>query len=51
MKEHEGGGIHVEDIEVVYLDVKDAQDFILDETKAKTPGIMYALMWWFKNKA
>ena len=51
MKEHEGGGIHVEDIEVVYLDIKEAQDFLFDETKAKTPGIMYAMMWWFKNKA
>jgi len=47
MKEHEGGGIHVEDIEVIYLDVKEAKNFILDETKSKTPGIMYAMMWWF----
>lgn len=46
---HEGGGVHVEDIEVVYLNVKDAQAFILDESKSKTPGSMYALMWWFKN--
>jgi len=50
MKEHDGGGIHVEDIEVVYLNVDDAQDFILDESRAKTPGIMYAMMWWFKQK-
>ena len=51
MQEHEGGGIHVEDIEVIYLDVKAAKSFILDETKSKTPGIMYALMWWFDTKA
>jgi len=50
MQEHEGGGIHVEDIEVVYLDVAEAKAFILDETKSKTPGIMYAMMWWFNNK-
>lgn len=50
-KEHEGGGIHVEDIEVVYLDVHDAKTFILDESKSKTPGIMYAMMWWFESKA
>jgi len=46
MKMHEGGGIEVEEIEVVYLDAKEAEAFIFDETKAKTPGIMYALMWW-----
>jgi len=51
LKEHEGGGIHVEDIEVVYLDVKNVQEFIFDETKAKTPGIMYAMMWWLQNKS
>lgn len=49
MKEHEGGGIHVEDIEVIYLDVNEAKDFIFDETKAKTPGIMYSMMWWFEK--
>jgi len=50
MKEHEGGGIHVEDIEVVYLDVDTAKRFILDESKSKTPGLMYAMMWWFEQK-
>lgn len=50
MQEHEGGGIHVEDIEVVYLDVQEAKRFILDETKSKTPGIMYAMMWWFDRQ-
>lgn len=51
MKEHDGGGIHVEDIEVVYLDVQACRSFILDETKSKTPGIMYAMMWWLENRA
>ncbi len=50
MKEHGGGGIHVEDIEVIYLKSKEAKRFILDEDKSKTPGIMFALMWWFENK-
>lgn len=49
MKEHEGGGVHVEDIEVVYLDTKAAKVFILNESKAKTPGLMYAMMWWFER--
>jgi len=50
MKEHDGGGVEVEEIEVVYLNVKEAEAFILDESKAKTPGIMYAMMWWLKEK-
>ncbi len=49
MKVHDGGGIHVEEIEVIYLDVDEAKAFILDESKSKTPGIMYAMMWWFEN--
>ena len=49
-KAHEGGGIHVEDIEVIYLSTDDAKHFILDERKSKTPGIMYAMMWWFATK-
>ena len=51
MKEHDGGGVHVEDIEVIYLDVNECNSFILDETKSKTPGIMYAMMWWLANRA
>jgi len=50
MKEHEGGGIHVEDIEVIYLDVKEAKQFVLDESKSKTPGLMFAMMWWFDKQ-
>ncbi|MDF1882242.1 NUDIX hydrolase [Sulfurimonas sp. MAG313] len=46
MHDHEGGGIHVEDIEVIYLDVNEIESFIFDESKAKTPGVMYAMMWW-----
>ncbi len=53
MRVNEGGGVLGEDIELVYLAKEEAQAFILDESKAKTPGIMYALMWWFntRNKA
>jgi UDP-sugar diphosphatase len=46
-KVDEGGGIEDEDIEVVYLPTKEAKTFILDETIAKTPGLMYAFMWFF----
>lgn len=50
MSIHEGGGVHAEDIEVIYLDIDEAKTFVLDETKAKTPGIMYAMMWWFEHQ-
>ena len=45
-KVSEGGGIDVEDIEVIYLPVDEAKVFIYDESIAKTPGIMFALNWW-----
>lgn len=50
MQVHEGGGIETEAIEVVYLPLEAAKRFILDETKAKTPGIMFAFMWFFEQK-
>lgn len=50
MKAHEGGGIDVEDIEVIYLNVKEAKEFVFDETKPKTPGLMFAFYWFFQNK-
>ncbi len=49
MKVSEGGGIEVEDIEVVYLHVDEARSFIFDESKAKTPGIMFAFMYFFEK--
>ena len=47
MKTSEGGGIDDEQIEVVYLPVSDVQTFIYDEKIAKTPGLMFAFMWYF----
>lgn len=49
MKVSEGGGVDHEDIEVVYLPVKEAKAFIYDESVAKTPGLMFAFMWWFER--
>ena len=46
-KVSQGGGIGVEAIEVVYLPIHEAREFIFDEEKAKTPGIMFAMTWWF----
>ena len=49
MKVSEGGGVDHEDIEVVYLPVKDAKALIYNESIAKTPGLMFAFMWWFER--
>ena len=49
LKVHEGGGIHTEEIEVVYLSLEDAKKFIYDESKAKTPGLMFAFYWFFEK--
>ncbi len=45
-----GGGIEDEQIEVVYLKIEDAKEFMMDENIAKTPGLMYAFMWYFQFK-
>ncbi len=47
LKVHEGGGIESEDIEVIYLPTVEAKQFLYDEEKAKTPGLMFAFMWFF----
>lgn len=51
MKIHEGGGLHDEDIEVVYLPLSHAKTFMFDESKKKAPGLMLAFYWFFENKA
>jgi UDP-sugar diphosphatase len=50
MKVHEGGGIDSEQIEVITLSVAEAKALIYDESIAKTPGLMFAFMWWFEHK-
>ncbi len=42
-----GGGIDGEDIEIIYLPIKKAKEFMLDESIAKTPGLLFAFMWYF----
>lgn len=51
MKVSEGGGVDEEMIEVIYLPTKEAKAMIFDESIAKTPGLMFAFMWWFENKS
>lgn len=50
MKIGDGGGVHGEEIELMYLPIDKAKDFIYDESKAKTPGLMFAFYWFFENK-
>ncbi len=51
MKVSEGGGVDHEQIEVLYLPIDEAQNLIYDENIAKTPGLMFAFMWWFEKKS
>ncbi len=45
----QGGGIEDEEIEVVYLPTTQAEEFMNDESKPKTPGLLFALCWWFDS--
>ncbi len=50
MKRHKGGGINDEEIELMFLPCEEINEFIFDETKAKTPGLMFSFYWFLKNK-
>ncbi len=51
MKVSEGGGIDDEDIEVIYLPLKDTKKFMFDESYQKTTGVSLAFYWFFANQA
>jgi len=46
MKVSEGGGVDAELIEVIVLPSRKANSLIFDESIAKTPGLMFAFIWW-----
>lgn len=48
-KMHRGGGVEGENIELFYLDVEEIENFILDEAKIKTPGLLFALTYFKSN--
>ncbi|OCL82756.1 NUDIX domain-containing protein [Arcobacter porcinus] len=50
MKIHSGGGINDEQIELYFLEKDDIDNFIFDENKAKTPGLMFSLYWFLKKE-
>lgn len=45
-KVSEGGGIDVEQIEVIYVSTNEMRSFIYNEDIVKTPGLMFAMNWW-----
>ncbi|RKV94116.1 MAG: NUDIX hydrolase, partial [Campylobacter sp.] len=47
MKVGEGGGIDGENIELAYVPLERAREFMFDETKTKATGLMFAFMWFF----
>jgi len=47
MKVSEGGGVDAEFIEVITLPLSETKAFLYDEEIAKTPGLLFAFMWWF----
>jgi UDP-sugar diphosphatase len=49
MKVSEGGGVDNELIEVIEMSPEKAKTFVYDESIAKTPGLMFAFMWWFEK--
>ncbi len=52
MKVHTGGGINDEQIDLMFLPLEEIDEFIYDESKAKTPGLMFSFYWFMKkNKA
>ena len=49
MKVSDGGGLEEEDIEVIYIPVKKAKEFMFDNRFQKTPGLMMGFYWFFDN--
>lgn len=50
MKISQGGGVEGEMIEVITLPIAEAKALLYNESIAKTPGLMFAFMWWFEKK-
>jgi len=50
MRLNDGGGVGTESIEVIDIAVAEAKAFVMDETKAKTPGLMFGFGWFLENQ-
>lgn len=49
MRIHDGGGIHTEEILLEFVPLAEARAFVYDESKAKTPGLMFGFYWFFER--
>ncbi len=49
MRVTDGGGLEEEEIEVIYIPLKDAKAFMFNDSYQKTPGMMMAFYWFFDN--
>lgn len=49
MKVNNGGGLHDEDIEVIYIPLNQAKEFMFDSNYKKTPGLIMGFYWFFDN--
>ncbi|WP_321779220.1 NUDIX hydrolase [Sulfurimonas sp.] len=49
MKVNNGGGLEDEEIEVIYLPINKAKEFMFDEDKQKTPSMIMSFYWFFDN--
>jgi len=47
MRVNSGGGVDYENIEVVYLPISKAKEFMFDETIPKRPALMFSFCWFF----
>lgn len=50
MRVNDGGGLHDEEIEVIYIPLDEAKKFMLDESYQKTTGVMMMIYWFFDTK-
>ncbi|WP_345988632.1 NUDIX hydrolase [Sulfurimonas sp. HSL1-2] len=50
MRVHDGGGIHTEEIVLEWVPLTEANAFVFDENRAKTPGLMFAFYWFLAKE-
>ncbi len=50
MKCGPGGGVEGEKIEIVEVPVRLAENIMRDDDIAKTPGLLFAIEWWFAHQ-
>lgn len=48
-KVNDGGGVHNEEIILEFIPVEKTKEFLMDESRAKTPGLMFAFYWFLSE--